>query len=112
MNSTTFLYDLAAGYLGKNELAKKNFNEAKRIIDINFTSIIAWINAITTKERITKRMGLWVFTSVAADRGRPSNYFYGSAKSGLETFCEGILLKCNKKPFFVHVIKDSAVKTK
>ena len=52
------LYIIAAGYLGKNELAKQNFNEAKRIIDINFTSIIAWINAITTKERIKKIINL------------------------------------------------------
>ena len=99
------LYIIAAGYLGKNELARQNFNEAKRIIDINFTSIIAWINAITTKERINKRMGLWVFTSVAADRGRPSNYFYGAAKSALEVYSEGLMYRCYKKRFSVRIIK-------
>ena len=45
------LYLITAGYLGDNALAKRNFYEAKRIIDINFTSIIAWINAITINER-------------------------------------------------------------
>ena len=85
------LYIITAGYLGDNELAKRDFYDAKRIIDINFTSIISWINAITTNERLNKKMGLWIFTSVAADRGRPSNYFYGAAKSGLQIFSEGWL---------------------
>ena len=99
------LYIIAAGYLGDNNLAKQNFSEAKKIIDINFTSIIVWINAILTKERINKRMGLWVFTSVAADRGRPSNYFYGAAKSALEVYSEGLMSRCYKKRFSVRIIK-------
>ena len=98
------LYVIAAGYLGDNELAKRNYYEAKRIIDVNFTSIIAWINAITIKERLNKKMALWIFTSVAADRGRPSNYFYGAAKSGLKVFSEGLISRCFKKKFSVRVI--------
>ncbi len=105
------LYIITAGYLGDNELAKRNFNEAKKIIDINFTSIIAWINAITTYERINKRMALWIFTSVAADRGRPSNYFYGAAKSGLQVFSEGLISRCFKKKFSVRVIKAGYIDT-
>ena len=50
-------------------------------------------------------MGLWVFTSVAADRGRPSNYFYGAAKSALEVFSEGLISRCYKKKFSVRLIK-------
>ena len=105
------LYIITAGYLGDNELAKRNFYEAKKIIDINFTSIIAWINAITTNERINKRMALWIFTSVAADRGRPSNYFYGAAKSGLQVFSEGLISRCFKKKFSVRVIKAGYIDT-
>ena len=99
------LYLVTAGYLGDNNLAKNSFYEAQKIIISNFTGIIPWINAITSRERIKQKHSLWVFTSVAADRGRPSNYFYGAAKSGLQVFCEGILLKCHKKPFSVRIIK-------
>ena len=105
------LYIVTAGYLGDNDLAKKNFHEAKKIIDINFTSVIAWINAIITNERIQKRMALWIFTSVAADRGRPSNYFYGAAKSGLQVFSEGLISRCFKKKFSVRVIKAGYMDT-
>ncbi len=105
------LYLITAGYLGDNELAKGDFYEAKRIIDINFTSIIAWINAITTNERLNKKMGLWIFTSVAADRGRPSNYFYGAAKSGLKVFAEGLISRCCNKKFSVRVINAGFMDT-
>ena len=105
------LYIITAGYLGDNNLAKENFAEAKKIVDVNFTSIIAWINAITTEQRLNKRMGLWVFTSVAADRGRPSNYFYGAAKSALEIYSEGLVARCVKKRFSVRIIKAGYMDT-
>ena len=34
-------------------------------------------------KRINKKGALWIFTSVAGDRGRPSNAHYGAAKSAL-----------------------------
>ena len=105
------LYIITAGFLGNNDLAKKDFYEAKKIIDVNFTSIIAWINAITTNERLNKRSALWIFTSVAADRGRPSNYFYGAAKSGLQIFSEGLISRCFKKKFSIRVIKAGYMET-
>jgi len=46
-----------------------------------------------------------VFSSVAADRGRPSNYHYGAAKAGLLRFCEGLLLRCHGTPFAVRILK-------
>lgn len=106
------LYLITAGYLGSNSLAEQDDVEAMKIFKINFIKISQWINLITSKKRIENKGRLWVFSSVAADRGRPSNYFYGSAKSGLETFCEGVLLKCNKKPFSVRIIKAGYMDTK
>ncbi len=43
-----------------------------------------------------------VITSVAGDRGRPSNYLYGSAKAAVSTFCEGLRARVYK--YGVHVI--------
>jgi NADP-dependent 3-hydroxy acid dehydrogenase YdfG len=39
---------------------------------------------------------LAVITSVAGDRGRPSNYLYGSAKAAVSTFCEGLRVRLSK----------------
>ena len=51
-------------------------------------------------------------SSVAGDRGRPSNYHYGAAKAGLTNFCEGIMNYCHDKPFKVRIIKAGYIATK
>ena len=105
------LYLVTAGYLGNNGVARFDFNEAKNIINCNYFGIVPWINAIATPERIAKSSRLWVFTSVAADRGRPSNYYYGSAKAGLQNMCEGLMSSCYDKPFSVRIIKAGYMAT-
>tara|TARA_B100000886_G_scaffold162121_1_gene110535 strand:+ start:642 stop:1388 length:747 start_codon:yes stop_codon:yes gene_type:complete len=105
------LYLITAGYLGNVDLASTNYEESQKIINSNFTGIIPWINSIASPERIKQKRSIWVFTSVAADRGRPSNYFYGAAKAGLQIFCEGLLLKCHGKPFSIRIIKAGYIYT-
>lgn len=50
-----------------------------------------------------------VVSSVAGDRGRKSNYIYGSAKSGLNTFLEGLRYKLYDKGINVLTIKPGFV---
>jgi len=106
------LYLVTAGSLGDAELARVDAEEALRITTANYTGLISWITAITNPERLNKKSRLWVFSSVAADRGRPSNYHYGAAKAALTTFCEGLLLRCNGKPFAVRILKAGFISTK
>ena len=105
------LYLIAAGSLGEPLLARNNYNYALKIIASNFTGHIKWLTKIVTNERIKKNSRLWVLSSVAADRGRPSNYHYGSSKSGLNLFCEGLLLRCHNKPFSIRLLKLGFVST-
>jgi short-subunit dehydrogenase len=65
---------------------------------VNFVSaaVIATVCA-----RMLEQQGggsLAVIGSVAADRGRASNFVYGSAKAGLETFLEGMRHRLAKFP--------------
>ena len=99
------LYIVAAGNLGDAERARNDAAEAQAIIQANFTGLIPWLTAIVTPERIRQPGALWIFSSVAADRGRPSNYHYGAAKAGLLRFCEGLFLRCHGTPFAVRVLK-------
>jgi NAD(P)-dependent dehydrogenase (short-subunit alcohol dehydrogenase family) len=105
------LYLITAGALGDAELARSNVAEALRITAANYSGLLPWLTAIVTPERIAKPGRLWLFSSVAADRGRPSNYHYGAAKAGLTTFCEGLLLRCHGKPFAVRIIKAGFMAT-
>ena len=92
------LYLITAGSLGDAELARNDAAEALRITTANYAGLIPWLTAIATPERLAQPGRLWVFSSVAADRGRPSNYHYGAAKAALTAFCEGLLLRCHSKP--------------
>ena len=105
------LYLITAGALGDAELARSDAAEAMRITAANYVGLIPWITAIATPERLALPGRLWVFSSVAADRGRPSNYHYGAAKAALTAFCEGVLLRCHGKPFAVRVIKAGFMAT-
>ena len=105
------LYIIAAGYLGDSILASKDINEALSIARVNYYSLIPWINTITSEDRINQRGAMWILSSVAGDRGRPSNYHYGAAKAALTTYCEGLLYRLNKKPFKIRIIKAGFVYT-
>ena len=105
------LYLITAGSLGDAELARSDAGEALRILAANVGGLIPWLTAIATTERIAKPGRLWVFSSVAADRGRPSNYHYGAAKAALTALCEGVLLHCHGKPFAVRIIKAGFMAT-
>jgi decaprenylphospho-beta-D-erythro-pentofuranosid-2-ulose 2-reductase len=99
------LYLVAAGNLGDADRARSDAAEAQAITQANYTGLIPWLTAIVSPERIQQQGALWVFSSVAADRGRPSNYHYGAAKAGLLRFCEGLLLRCHGTPFAVRILK-------
>lgn len=105
------LYLITAGSLGDAERAREDGGEALRITAANYTGLLRWLTAIATPDRLAKPGRLWVFSSVAADRGRPSNYHYGAAKAALTTFCEGLLLRCHGKPFAVRILKAGFMAT-
>ena len=105
------LYIIAAGYLESSIIASENLEEAYKIARVNYYSLIPWINAITSKDRISKPGAMWILSSVAGDKGRPSNFHYGAAKAALTTFCEGIFHLCLDKPFRVRIIKAGIIKT-
>tara|TARA_Y100001968_G_C19024704_1_gene556862 strand:- start:136 stop:657 length:522 start_codon:yes stop_codon:yes gene_type:complete len=105
------LYLITTGTLGDNYLARNQIQEAFLISETNYNSLIPWLTAIVTEDRINKPSRLWVFSSVAGDRGRPSNYHYGAAKAALTTLCEGILHRCHGKPFSTRIIKAGYIAT-
>ncbi|HYH08183.1 MAG TPA: SDR family NAD(P)-dependent oxidoreductase [Thermoanaerobaculia bacterium] len=78
---------------------------------LNATSFIALIaHFATVLER--KRGGvLGVIGSVAGDRGRRSNYVYGSAKAAVHAYCEGLRARLAESNVAVVLIKPGWVDT-
>ncbi len=75
------------------------------ISTINFVSLAA--NYFEEKNQGT----IAVVTSVAGDRGRKSNYFYGSAKACVDTFLEGLRHRLFRKNVHIITIKPGLVDT-
>lgn len=80
----------AVGYLGSQEKAQSNFNEAKRIMDTNYTGVVSLLNIIANDFEQRKSGFIVGISSVAGDRGRKSNYIYGSAKAAFTAYLSGL----------------------
>lgn len=92
----------AIGYLGDQELALSNWKEASEIIQVNFTSQVILLNAIAELFKKQQKGCIICISSMAGERGRQSNFMYGSAKAGLTAYLSG--LRQYLHPFGVHVI--------
>ncbi|WKN43502.1 SDR family oxidoreductase [Tunicatimonas pelagia] len=79
-----------AGYLGDHALAINNWAEAERIIQTNYTGVVSLINLVANHYEKQKKGTIAILSSVAGERGRQSNYLYGSAKAGLTAYLSGL----------------------
>ncbi len=102
----------AVGYLGNQQKAQIDFNEAKRIIDTNYTGVVSLFNIIANDFE-ARRSGFMVgISSVAGDRGRKSNYIYGSAKAALTAYLSGLRNRLYDAQVHVLTVKPGFVATK
>lgn len=79
-----------AGYLGNQDLARKDFQEARKIVETNFLGAVSILEIIAADFEAKGRGLIVGVSSVAGERGRQSNYLYGAAKSALTTFLSGL----------------------
>jgi decaprenylphospho-beta-D-erythro-pentofuranosid-2-ulose 2-reductase len=101
----------AVGYLGKQAEAQLEFQEAQLIIDTNYTGLVSLFNIIANDFE-QRRSGFIVgISSVAGDRGRKSNYIYGSAKSALTTYLSGLRNRLYDAQVHVMAVKPGFVAT-
>ncbi|MFJ4142966.1 SDR family oxidoreductase [Pseudomonas sp. NPDC089734] len=77
----------------------------------NSASVIALLTLLARQFEVQRCGSLAVISSVAGDRGRPSNYLYGSAKAAVSTFCEGLQARLFKAGVHVMTIKPGFVAT-
>ena len=102
----------AVGYLGNQEKAQTDFAEARKIIDTNYTGIVSLYNIIANDFE-KRRSGFIVgISSVAGDRGRKSNYLYGSAKAALTAYLSGLRNRLYDAQVHVLTVKPGFVATK
>lgn len=78
------------GYMNDNEKVIQNWNESLKTINANYTGAVSILNIIAA-DYCQKQSGSIVgISSVAGNRGRQSNYLYGSAKAAFTAYLSGL----------------------
>jgi short-subunit dehydrogenase len=102
---------VALGVLGNQPEAERSFPHAAEILHTNFVapvSLLTWLANYCAQRHAGT---LAVLSSVAGDRGRKSNYVYGSSKAGLSAFLGGLRNRIDREGVRVVTIKPGPVKT-
>lgn len=100
------------GSLGDQKVSEKDWSEAEKVISSNYTGAVS-ILSITANDLESRNEGTIIgISSVAGERGRQSNYIYGSAKAGFTAFLAGLRHRLAKTKVKVITVKPGFVATK
>ncbi|HDY90161.1 MAG TPA: SDR family oxidoreductase [bacterium] len=102
----------AVGFLGEQSISQTNFCVAQQIINTNYTGVVSLLNIISCDFEKRKSGFIIGISSVAGDRGRKSNYTYGSAKAALTAYLSGLRNRLYKSHVHVMTVKPGFVATK
>jgi short-subunit dehydrogenase len=100
------------GYLGDQGKAQSNWENAEEIISANYTGVVSIINLLANRYEQIRSGSIAVFSSVAGERGRQSNYLYGSAKAGLNAYLSGLRNRLFLANIHVLTIKPGFIDTR
>ena len=91
--------------------SERNFTQCRQMIDVNFTGAVSLLGLAA--EHLAARGGGFIcaLSSVAGDRGRQSNFIYGSTKAALTTYLQGLRNRLFSKGVAVITIKPGFVDT-
>jgi len=81
---------LCHGYLAPQQHGQYNPQLVREIIDTNYTSAVSILELAANYFEPRRSGFICAISSVAGDRGRQSNYLYGSAKAALSTYLQGL----------------------
>lgn len=103
----------ASGYLGEDtETGLYDNHNTEKVIDINYAKLVPVLNYFARKMESGRSGTMIVLSSVAGERGRQSNFIYGSAKAGLTAYLSGLRNYLYSKKVQVITVKPGFMDTK
>lgn len=103
---------VAFGDMGDQAHSQEDFAAARRVIETNFTGAASICEALALVMEARGRGAIVGIGSVAGDRGRQSNYIYGSAKGGFALYLQGLRNRLFKRGVQVLTVKPGFVDTR
>lgn len=102
---------VAHGSLGDQKASEASFDVAHRELTTNFLSVVALLTPVANLFESRRRGVVCVVGSVAGDRGRQSNYVYGTAKAGVSAYLQGLRNRLHHAGVAVVTVKPGFVDT-
>jgi decaprenylphospho-beta-D-erythro-pentofuranosid-2-ulose 2-reductase len=81
---------LAFGSMGIQSHLQKNIQAAKAIMEVNYLGAVSLCERLAESMENRRAGSIITLSSVAGERGRKSNYIYGSAKGALSLYTQGL----------------------
>ena len=102
---------IAHGTLGEQTACEQDFSVFLQEFNTNAMSVMSLLMHLANRLEEQKRGTIAVISSVAGDRGRQSNYSYGTAKGAISIFLQGLRQRLYKSGVHVLTIKPGFVDT-
>jgi len=102
----------AFGLLIDEEQAASNKQSMLNVIQSNYTGAVSILNTVAEDFKHRKQGSIIGISSVAGDRGRSSNYHYGSSKAGFSAYLSGLRGLLRSEGVHIATIKPGFVRTK
>lgn len=100
------------GSMVDQKISEQNFDEALKCINSNYIGVVSILEIIARDMESDKAGCIIGISSVAGERGRQSNYIYGSAKAALTTYLSGLRNRLYKSNVNVITVLPGFVNTK
>jgi short-subunit dehydrogenase len=102
---------IAHGTLPNQKLCEEDFPQALKELNTNAISTISLLTHLANRFEQQRHGVIAAISSPAGDRGRQSNYVYGSAKAALTVFLQGLRNRLHKSGVKVLTVKPGFVDT-
>lgn len=101
----------AIGDLGNEYELREERARIPEFIETNVTLHVSFVEAVIARAQNLGPCSIAIFGSVAGDRGRSQNNFYGASKAYLDSYVKGLRQRLVKTPIDVLIIKPGPVAT-
>jgi decaprenylphospho-beta-D-erythro-pentofuranosid-2-ulose 2-reductase len=102
---------IAHGTLGDQQAGERDFAVALQELNTNAISVMSLLTLLGNRMQAQRRGSLVAISSVAGDRGRASNYIYGTAKGAVTLFTQGLRQRLHGDGVQVLTVKPGFVDT-
>lgn len=103
---------VVSGYMAEQKECENDFTKTLNTINVNYTGAVSILNIVANQYEKDKNGFIVGVSSVAGDRGRKTNYIYGSSKAAFTAYLSGLRNRLYESNVKVLTVKPGFVNTK